>query len=128
MGERCCSPIVKATKQEAEINLIPAQGGKAMGYIFILILTTIGVYLFGERLLSVPDTIHAYLWRWWEFWFSLSCIVAIILVAIGNGGMSSMLPWAAASFSGLLGLLFALALIVSHPTRTNLFKQRKHAH
>jgi hypothetical protein len=101
-----------------------------MGYIFILILTTIGVYLFGERLLSVPDTVHAYLWHWWEFWFAFSCIVSIVLIAIGNGGMSSMIPWAAASVSVLLGLLFALALIVSHPARTglHLFKQKKHAH
>jgi len=101
-----------------------------MGYIFILILTTIGVYLFGERLLSIPDTVHAYLWHWWEFWFAFSCFIVIVLVAIGNGGMSNMIPWAAASFSGLLGLLFALALIVSHPARTGLhpFKQRKHAH
>jgi hypothetical protein len=106
----------------------PAQGGKAMGYILILLLTTIGVYLFGERLLSVPNTIHTYLWHWWEFWFAISCIIAIVLVAIGNGGMSNTLPWAAACFSGLLGLLFALALIVSHPARTSPFKQKKHAH
>jgi hypothetical protein len=101
-----------------------------MGYILILILTTVGVYLFGERLLTVPDTVHAYLWRWWEFWFAISCIVAIVLVAISHGGMDSMIPWAAASFSSLLGLLFALALIVSHPARTGLhpFKHKKHAH
>src|SRR5689334_8481808 len=101
-----------------------------MGYILILILTTIGVYLLGERFISVLDTIHTYLWRLWESWLAFRCIVTIALVAMSSGGMSSMLPWIAASFSALLELLFALALIVSQPTghHFHFIKHKKAAH
>jgi hypothetical protein len=102
-----------------------------MGYISILILTTMGVYLLGERILSVPDTAHPYLWRWWESWLVLGTIVTIVLIAITSGGMSSPLPWVAASVCAVLGLLFALALIVSQPAEhhpSHLIKQRKPAH
>ena len=111
------------------IGLISQQGGKTMGYILILILTTIGVYLLGERILSVPDSAHPYLWRWWESWLALGTIVTVVLIALTSGGMTSPLPWVAASFCAVLGLLFAMALIVSQPAgQHHLIKHRKPAH
>ncbi len=100
-----------------------------MGYILILVLTTIGVYLLGERILSVPDSAHPYLWRWWESWLALGTIVTVVLIALTSGGMTSPLPWVAASFCAVLGLLFAMALIVSQPAgQHHLIKHRKPAH
>ena len=103
-----------------------------MGYILILILTTIVVYQFGEKIISIPDTIHVSFWRWGrDYWLTLGTIVAIILIAITSGGMVSPLSWISASVSVVLGILFALTLIVSQPDghyRPHLIKHKKSAH
>jgi len=102
-----------------------------MGYVLILVLAAVGVYLLGERILSVPDGAPLYLWRWWEFWLVLGTIVFVVLIALGSGGMSSPLPWVAAIVCAVLGLLFAVVLIVSRPVgdyHLHLFRHKKQRH